>query len=142
MIFIILMPVKRIFLVSSLSLLLVSCGHQSLEQVLFTSQQPQPQLGKVSCYRIPALATAPNGNVIAACDQRVRSCTDLGGNEDINIVIRTSRNHGKTWSDIRCISMTVLSGGDIGVLYERNDYKEIVFTRLRKSEYLQTRKDE
>ncbi|HBG53309.1 MAG TPA: hypothetical protein DDW70_03730, partial [Rikenellaceae bacterium] len=71
MIFIILMPVKRIFLVSSLSLLLVSCGHQSLEQVLFTSQQPQPQLGKVSCYRIPALATAPNGNVIAACDQRV-----------------------------------------------------------------------
>jgi len=116
--------VKRIFLVFALLLLLVSCDHQPLEQVLFTSQkvpleqrQPEhpeslqhtqagqslPQQGGVSCYRIPALATAPDGHLLAVCDQRVSSCADLGGNPDINIVIRTSRNHGRTWSDIRSV---------------------------------------
>ena len=51
----------------------------------------------VSCYRIPSLITAPNGDLIAACDERVSSCKDLKWNNDINIVIRRSTDNGKTW---------------------------------------------
>ena len=54
----------------------------------------------VSCYRIPALATAPNGDLIAAIDERVPSCADLKGSRDINIVLRRSNDNGKTWSEI------------------------------------------
>lgn len=53
----------------------------------------------VSCYRIPALVTAPNGDLITAIDERVPSCGDLRMNNDINIVIRRSQDNGKTWSD-------------------------------------------
>lgn len=57
----------------------------------------------VACYRIPALVTAGNGDLIAAIDERVPSCQDLRGSRDINIVIRSSSDHGKSWSDIQRI---------------------------------------
>ena len=57
----------------------------------------------VSCYRIPAIITAPNGDVIAAIDERVESCADLNPNNDINIVARRSSDNGKTWSDIETV---------------------------------------
>jgi len=57
----------------------------------------------VSCYRIPALVTATNGNLVAAIDERVPSCQDLRGSRDINIVIRRSQDHGKTWTEIQRI---------------------------------------
>ena len=54
----------------------------------------------ISCYRIPALVTAANGDLIAAIDQRVPNCGDLNRSKDINIVIRRSVDNGKTWSAI------------------------------------------
>ena len=57
----------------------------------------------VSCYRIPAIVTAPNGDVVAAIDQRVENCADLNANKDINIVIRRSCDNGKTWSEIETV---------------------------------------
>ena len=54
----------------------------------------------ISCYRIPALVTATNGDLLAAIDERVPSCQDLRGSSDINIVIRRSSDHGKSWSEI------------------------------------------
>lgn len=57
----------------------------------------------VACYRIPALATAPDGTVIAAIDERVPSCADLGKNKDINIVIRRSEDHGETWLPLQTV---------------------------------------
>lgn len=54
----------------------------------------------ISCYRIPALVTAPNGDLIAAVDQRVPSCDDLKWNNDINIVIRRSTDNGDTWQSM------------------------------------------
>lgn len=54
----------------------------------------------ISCYRIPALMTAPNGDLLAAIDERVPSCGDLKWSKDINIVLRRSSDNGKTWSDI------------------------------------------
>ena len=52
----------------------------------------------VAAYRIPALATAPNGDLIAAIDERVCNPWDLKDNEDINILVRRSSDNGKTWS--------------------------------------------
>jgi len=54
----------------------------------------------ISCYRIPSLVTATNGDLIAAVDQRVSSCGDLNSNETINIVMRRSTDQGKSWSAI------------------------------------------
>lgn len=58
----------------------------------------------VSCYRIPAIVTAPNGDVIAAIDERVPSCGDLKWSKDINIVIRRSTDNGKNWSEIETVA--------------------------------------
>lgn len=55
----------------------------------------------ISCYRIPALVTATNGDLVAAIDERVPSCQDLRGSKDINIVIRRSHDNGKNWSEIQ-----------------------------------------
>lgn len=57
----------------------------------------------VSCYRIPAIVTAPNGDVLAAIDERIPSCNDLRGSDDINIVLRRSVDNGKTWSPIETV---------------------------------------
>ena len=58
---------------------------------------------KVSCYRIPAIVTAPNGDIVAVIDERVESCADLNPNNDINIVARRSSDNGKTWSEIETV---------------------------------------
>lgn len=55
------------------------------------------------CYRIPALITALNGDLVAAIDQRVENCGDLRSNRDINIVVRRSSDNGESWTDIETI---------------------------------------
>lgn len=57
----------------------------------------------VECYRIPAMVTAPNGDVIAAIDERVPNCGDLKWSNDINIIVRRSSDNGKTWSNIETV---------------------------------------
>ncbi len=57
----------------------------------------------VACYRIPAIVTAPNGDVVVAIDERVPSCGDLKWNDDINIVMRRSTDNGESWTDIETI---------------------------------------
>ncbi|WP_277481617.1 sialidase family protein [Catalinimonas alkaloidigena] len=57
----------------------------------------------VSCYRIPALITATNGDLLAAIDERVPSCGDLKWSDDINIVMRRSEDNGKSWSEVKTI---------------------------------------
>lgn len=58
----------------------------------------------VACFRIPSIVTAPNGDLIAAIDERVPSCGDLKWSKNINIVIRRSSDNGKTWSDIEMVA--------------------------------------
>jgi sialidase-1 len=48
-------------------------------------------------YRIPALATAPDGSLLAIADKRWDSLADLPGN--IDVVCRRSTDNGHTWSD-------------------------------------------
>lgn len=53
----------------------------------------------VAIYRIPALCTAPNGDLVAACDARTNHGGDLNTSQPINITIRRSTNNGKTWTE-------------------------------------------
>lgn len=53
-------------------------------------------------YRIPAIVTAPNGDLVAVIDERVGT-GDLRTNYDINIVMRRSPDNGKTWSEIEML---------------------------------------
>jgi len=73
-------------------------GLTEAQDLFNTSMNPE-----VSCYRIPALVTAPNGDLVVAIDERVPSCNDLRGSKDINIVIRRSLDHGRSWSEIERI---------------------------------------
>lgn len=57
----------------------------------------------ISCYRIPALITASNGDLLVSIDERVPSCGDLKWSDDINIVLRRSEDNGKTWLPIERI---------------------------------------
>lgn len=57
----------------------------------------------VACYRIPAIITAKNGDLVAMVDERVPSCGDLKWNKDINIVMRRSADNGQTWTQIETV---------------------------------------
>jgi sialidase-1 len=56
---------------------------------------------KTHTFRIPALITAANGDLIAACDARRKSARDLIWVQDIDIVYKRSTDNGKTWSDMQ-----------------------------------------
>jgi sialidase-1 len=67
--------------------------------VLFTSNSSENN----GCYRIPALAVAPNGDLLAVADERVPDCGDLRTNRNINLVMRRSPDKGNNWSGIERI---------------------------------------
>lgn len=68
-------------------------------QNLFSSSLKE----EVACFRIPAIVTATNGDLIVAIDERVPNCNDLKKSKDINIGIRRSSDNGATWSEIETI---------------------------------------
>jgi sialidase-1 len=51
-------------------------------------------------YRIPAIINLPAGKILAFCEGRVNGSGDFG---DINIVMKTSDDKGRTWSSLRSI---------------------------------------
>lgn len=51
-------------------------------------------------YRIPAIVSLPNGRLMAFCEGRVNNAGDFG---DINIVVKRSSNHGRTWSALQTV---------------------------------------
>lgn len=69
------------------------------KQVLFTNKNQD----KVSCYRIPSIVTAPNGDLVAVVDERHTSCGDLIYNRNINLAQKISTDGGKTWSEAETI---------------------------------------
>ncbi|MBP5511422.1 MAG: exo-alpha-sialidase [Kiritimatiellae bacterium] len=54
--------------------------------------------GGVAVYRIPALCTAPNGDLVAVCDARRSHAGDLNSCQQINISVRRSPDGGRTWT--------------------------------------------
>ena len=51
-------------------------------------------------YRIPAIISLPNGDLLAFCEGRVHGSGDFG---DINIVMKRSSDSGKTWSTLQTV---------------------------------------
>lgn len=92
-----------------ISICAVSCSAQNQketiaeEKLVFQDLFNTSMNESVKCYRIPAIVTAPNGDVIAAIDERVPNCGDLKWSKDINIIVRRSSDNGKTWSEIESV---------------------------------------
>ena len=51
-------------------------------------------------YRIPAILSLPDGQLLAFCEGRVQGSGDYG---DINIVMKRSMDQGKTWSTLQTV---------------------------------------
>lgn len=51
-------------------------------------------------YRIPAIIRSPDGSLLAFCEGRVHNAGDFG---NIDIVMKTSRDKGQTWSPLQVI---------------------------------------
>ncbi|HWJ92101.1 MAG TPA: sialidase family protein, partial [Flavisolibacter sp.] len=54
-----------------------------------------------TCYRIPALVMAPNGDLLAFAEARKKECDDFG---DIDLVMKRSTNNGKDWSALKVVA--------------------------------------
>jgi sialidase-1 len=55
-------------------------------------------------YRIPAIATAPDGSLLAFAEARKFGAADPGfGKQDIDLVLKRSTDGGKTWSPMKVI---------------------------------------
>lgn len=61
-------------------------------------------------FRIPAIDTAVNGDLIAACDARRQNGADLVHQRTIDIVYRRSTDNGKTWTPMEVMD-PVTDGG-------------------------------
>ncbi|MFN0164824.1 MAG: exo-alpha-sialidase [Bryobacteraceae bacterium] len=53
-------------------------------------------------YRIPAIATAPDGTVLAFAEARKENRSDPGGG-DIDLVVKRSTDQGATWSAVQIV---------------------------------------
>lgn len=60
-------------------------------------------------YRIPAIVTANNGDLVAVADKRIETQADLPGK--IDVVCRRSTDGGKTWSEYVTVAEHNADGG-------------------------------
>lgn len=74
---------------------------QSVDSLQFTTLFSSESLVGKSCFRIPVIIKALNGDLIAVADERLGSCIDLRGSTDINIVMRRSTDNGNSWSEVK-----------------------------------------
>ena len=51
-------------------------------------------------YRIPAIISVPNGDLLAFAEGRVKGSADFG---DINLVLKRSSDRGKSWSSLQTL---------------------------------------
>ena len=75
---------------------------------LFAGAQEKVQVFKSGTeghksYRIPAIIALPNKDLLAFSEGRVHGSGDFG---DINIVLKRSADHGKSWQELQ----TIVSG--------------------------------
>lgn len=60
----------------------------------------QPGYFGYSCFRIPAIITTRKGVILAFAEARKNGCGDTG---DIDLVLRRSKDSGKTWSPLQVV---------------------------------------
>ena len=95
-------PIHRHCLLAYLLLCLL-CTSVSAQEVQSFSEQPLFVNGSAgySCFRIPAMIKAGNGDLLAFAEGRRYSCNDFG---DVDIVLKRSTDHGKTWSMLSVVA--------------------------------------
>jgi sialidase-1 len=75
--------------------------------------------GSYTCYRIPAIVKAPTGELLAFAEGRKTDCGDFG---DVDIVVRTSRDNGRTWGAVRVVAdYGVAQAGNPAPVVDRTD---------------------
>ena len=81
-------------------------------------------------YRIPAIVTAKNGDIIAINDRRFNNASDIGGNHHIDLIGIASSDNGATWGS----EFMIMDGdngsekgyGDAAVVADRESNKVLV----------------
>jgi sialidase-1 len=72
-------------------------------------------------YRIPAIISLPNGELLAFAEGRVKGAGDFG---DINIVLKRSSDKGKTWSALQYVAeFDTLQAGNPAPVVDLTDPK-------------------
>ena len=70
-------------------------------------------------YRIPAIIMAPNNELLAFCEGRVKGSADFG---DIDIVMKRSNDGGKTWTPMqKIVDMDSLQAGNPAPVVDLTD---------------------
>jgi sialidase-1 len=70
-------------------------------------------------FRIPAIIRAPNGDLLAFCEGRVRHAGDFG---NIDLVLKHSSDQGKSWSALRrIVDADSLQAGNPAPVVDRSD---------------------
>lgn len=78
------------------------------------------------CFRIPATIASKNGQILAFAEGRVNNCGDFG---DVDIVSKTSKDGGKTWSALKIVASNgQLQAGNPAPVF---DYKDPRFPKGR-----------
>ncbi len=82
-------------LLSFVLLALTSQAQQPLTKVFAAGEEGHKS------YRIPAIIRLPQGDLLAFAEGRVHGSGDFG---DVNIVLKRSRDNGKTWSSLQVVA--------------------------------------
>lgn len=70
-------------------------------------------------YRIPAIISLPNGDLLAFCEGRVNGAGDFG---HVNIVMKRSTDKGKTWGSLQVVAENgVLQAGNAAPVVDLTD---------------------
>lgn len=85
------------------SLLAAMCGRGSGLPTLLFRNGESCEGRQVAVYRIPALASWPDGSLVAVIDARYDNYRDLSDGSQICIACRRSSDGGKTWSEASII---------------------------------------
>jgi sialidase-1 len=85
-------------IISTICLFIIAFGH-SWAQIKYTPVFVSGADGHKS-YRIPAIVNLKNGDLLAFAEGRVNDAGDFG---DINIVLKRSKDSGKTWSSLQTV---------------------------------------
>ncbi|SOD92133.1 sialidase family protein [Spirosoma fluviale] len=75
-----------------------SFATDSAQQAIVETTVFQNGEGGYLCYRIPAIVKTPKGILLAFAEGRRTDCGDFG---DVDIVLRTSKDNGQSWSPIQ-----------------------------------------
>lgn len=87
---------KKFFLIIALLTGILSSQAQQKEVPVFVSGADG-----YKAFRIPAIISLPNGELLAFCEGRVNGMGDYG---DIDMVMKRSSDHGKTWSPLQVVA--------------------------------------